>query len=313
MISPIVIVGPTAVGKTKLSIEVAKAFQGEVISGDSMQVYKGMDIGTAKISPNEMEEVPHHLIDIRNPNESYSVADFTEQVKETAHQILNRGNRPVVAGGTGLYIQALLDDYQFEEKQSDSNVRLNLENEANHQGIEYLYERLKTIDPTEAEKIPIQNKRRIIRALEIFELTGKTKSEWNNQETHSHIFEHSIVIGLEMERAILYDRINNRVDQMVEDGLIDEVFSFYKMGYEDFQSMKGIGYKEFIPYFKGEWTKEEAIDRLKRNSRRFAKRQMTWFKNKMNVQWYSISPEHYSENFQKILYDLAGMIKEKEK
>lgn len=313
MISPIVIVGPTAVGKTKLSIEVSKAFNGEVISGDSMQVYKGMDIGTAKISQEEMEGIVHHLIDIKNPDEPYSVADFTEQVRETARQIISRGKRPIVAGGTGLYIQALIDNYQFEEKQTDPAVRLNLEYEAKQLGIDHLYERLQQIDPKEAEKIPVQNERRIIRALEIYELTGKTKSEWNDKESNFHLFEDSILIGLEMERTILYDRINERVDQMIVNGLVEEVYSFYKKGYEDYQSMKGIGYKEFIPYFKGEWTKEEAIERLKRNSRRFAKRQMTWFKNKMNLHWYTITPDHYSENFQKILEDLAGMIEEKEK
>ncbi|MFD2045729.1 tRNA (adenosine(37)-N6)-dimethylallyltransferase MiaA [Ornithinibacillus salinisoli] len=306
----VTIVGPTAVGKTKLSIEVAKRFDGEIISGDSMQVYKGMDIGTAKITTNEMQGVPHHLIDIKDPGESYSVADFQESVQKYINEIASRNKLPIIVGGSGLYIQATLFDYNFANDKRDETVTKRLEEDLKRYGNEVMYNRLRKIDPTQADKIHPNNYRRVIRALEIVETTGLTMSEYQKQQAEDSPYD-VFLIGLEMDRPELYDRINKRVDQMVSDGIIEEVQDLYKQGYENCQSMKAIGYKEFLPYLKGESDLQHSIELLKRNSRRYAKRQYTWFKNKMDVNWYSVSPKTINENFRIILEDLAGFLKDK--
>ncbi|SFD78785.1 tRNA dimethylallyltransferase [Lentibacillus persicus] len=303
----IAIVGPTAVGKTSLSLEVANRFNGEVISGDSMQVYQGLDIGTAKVTEEERENIPHYMIDIKNPAESFSVADYQSYVQHYIEKIDSRGKLPVIAGGSGLYIQAALYNYQFSDKKRDPELTGQLEKKLEEQGSGVLYEQLKQVDPEQAAKIHPNNHRRLIRALEVYESTGKTMTEFQRtQRNHSPY--NPIFIGLEMDRERLYQRINKRIDEMLAKGLVEEAKSLYDQGYENYQAMRGIGYKEFIPYFKGEQPFNETVQLLKRNSRRYAKRQYTWFKNKMDVNWYTVSPEHASGVFENILADLAGML-----
>ncbi|WP_077326330.1 tRNA (adenosine(37)-N6)-dimethylallyltransferase MiaA [Virgibacillus siamensis] len=305
----IAVVGPTAVGKTRLSLEIAKTFNGEVISGDSMQVFKGMDIGTAKITSHEMKGIPHYMIDIKNPDEPFSVADFQNHVQHHIDAISSRSKLPIIAGGSGLYIQGALYNYNFSEQPRDAEVTDRLERQLNRDGAGSLYNRLKITDPQQAAKIHPNNHRRVIRALEIFETTGKTMTEYQNEQVAESLY-NPILIGLEMDRELLYKRINLRVDEMINAGLIEEAEYFYRQGLADYQSMKGIGYKEFIPYFKNEQTLDKSVELLKRNSRRYAKRQYTWFKNKMHVNWYEMTPETIEETFRKILRDLAGMLEE---
>lgn len=302
----IAIVGPTAVGKTKLSIEVAKRFSGEVISGDSMQVYRGMDIGTAKITKEEMQGITHYMIDMKDPDEPFSVADFQQYVTHYIDIISKKNKLPTLVGGSGLYVQAALYSYNFPTYKRDEEVVEKLENEIAAFGIEPLYKRLQEIDPKQAAKIHPNNYRRVVRALEIYETTGKRMSDFQQQVKESP-FDVKL-IGLEMQRDELYKRINHRVDMMMERGLINEVKKLYQKGYTHEQSMQAIGYKEFIPYFKGEKTLEEAVETLKQNSRRYAKRQYTWFRNKMDVVWYDVSNGAINEKFRKILDDLAGFL-----
>lgn len=303
----IVIVGPTAVGKTSLSISLARRLDGEIISGDSMQVYRGMDIGTAKIRPEEMEGIPHHLIDIRNPDETYSAAEFKRDVNEKVTEITEKNRIPILVGGSGLYIQAALYDFNFSDIPRDEKWTEKLMKEAGEDGIDRIYRKLKEVDPEQAEKIHPNNHRRIIRALEIYEATGKTKTEWEKEQKRESPYE-PLIIGLTMEREKLYEQINRRVDQMMENGLLEEVETLYRQGYENTQAMKAIGYKEFIPYLEGEIMLEDAIETLKRNSRRFAKRQYTWFRNKLPVTWYLINPEEKDEKFLQIINNVAGIL-----
>lgn len=304
----IAVVGPTAVGKSSLSIEIAKKFHGQVISGDSMQVYHGLDIGTAKVKKQEMQHIPHHMLDIKQPEDSFSVADYRDYVQSFIKQITDAGQLPILAGGSGLYIQAALFDYQFSETRRDPERTKELEQQVQRDGPEVLHDYLQTIDPKQAEKIHPNNHRRLIRAVEIYETTGKTMTE--NQQKQGESPYDPIFIGLEMDRKQLYERINKRVDIMMDNGLLNEVTRLYKQGLENAQSMSGIGYKEFIPYLKGEQHLEEAIEKVKQNSRRFAKRQYTWFKNKLDVHWYCIQPETIDQKFQIILTDLAGILQE---
>lgn len=285
----IVIVGPTAVGKTATSIDLAKHFGGEVISGDSMQVYKGMDIGTAKISRNEMDDVPHHLIDIKQPNEPFSVADFQSLAKKSISSIYNHGNIPFIVGGTGLYVNAVIYDYDFSEASEDPAFREQLNNFADEHGNDALHEQLKVVDPQSYDQLHPNNRRRVIRALEVFHVTGKPLAEQRNK-IESSLYD-TTVIGLTMDRDVLYDRINQRVDQMISEGLIEEVEKLHKLGYSDCQSMQAIGYKEILDYVRGNVTQEAAIAQLKQNSRRFAKRQLTWFRNKMNISWFDMTTD----------------------
>ncbi|MFD2749211.1 tRNA (adenosine(37)-N6)-dimethylallyltransferase MiaA [Virgibacillus siamensis] len=304
----IAVVGPTAVGKTKLSVEIAKAFNGEVISGDSMQIFKGMDIGTAKITDQEKQGIPHYMIDIKNPEEPFSVADFQKYVQHYIEEISSHNKLPVIAGGSGLYIQGALYNYNFSEQPRNEDFTADLEEQLIREGALPLYERLERIDPQQAAKIHPNNHRRVIRALEIYETTGKTMTEYQSKQVLESPY-NPILIGLEMDRKLLYERINQRVDEMVQNGLTAEAEFFYQKGLTDVQSMKGIGYKEFIPYFEHRQTLEESIEILKRNSRRYAKRQYTWFRNKLDVAWYDITPVATEERFRNILGDLAGMLK----
>lgn len=300
----IIIVGPTAVGKTKLSIDLAKRLNTEVISGDSMQVYKGMNIGTGKVTETEMENIPHHMLDILHPDEAFSVAEYQRMVQQKINQINNTDNIPLLVGGSGLYIQAVLYDYIFSEQKRDETLTKELEKRMEAEGNLVLYNELKQLDPTQAAAIHPNNKRRLIRALETYYTTGKTMSERHAKQQHTPIYEH-VLIGLEMDREQLYNQINQRVDQMIEHGLIEEVTYLYEQNYEHTQAMKAIGYKEIIPYLKGETDLETAVSLLKRNSRRYAKRQYTWFKNKMNIQWYNLSEKKYDTIVEEIMNDLT--------
>lgn len=284
----VVLLGPTAVGKTKTSIELAKKFDGEIISGDSMQIYKGMDIGTAKITPQEMEGIPHHLIDIKLPYESFSVAEFQKLVREKITDITSRGKLPMIVGGTGLYIQSVIYDYQFSDAPSDEEFRDRLEKRVQIEGNEVIYQELKEVDPEGARNIHPNNIRRVIRALEIIHCTGKTMSQFQEGQSPNLLYE-TAIIGLTMERDQLYDRINRRVDLMMDQGLLEEVESFFRSGLKDCQSIQAIGYKELYEYFAHQIPLDEAIENLKQNSRRYAKRQLTWFRNKMEVQWFDMT------------------------
>ncbi|SET39088.1 tRNA dimethylallyltransferase [Salinibacillus kushneri] len=303
----VAVVGPTAVGKTKLSVELAKRFKGEIISGDSMQIYKGLDIGTAKVTEEERQGIPHYMIDIRDPYEDFSVADFQEHVQYYIDTIHERGLLPILAGGTGLYIQSALYNFNFSSHKRDDQFEQKMIAAINEKGIEPFYNKLMKVDPEQAKKIHPNNRRRVIRALEVYENTGLTMSELQQKQADESPY-NPILIGLSMEREELYKRINQRVDLMMEEGLLKEAKKLYDKGLKNAQSMQGIGYKEFVPYFYGEWTLYESIERLKRNSRRYAKRQYTYFRNKMDVHWYSISESTIQETFSLIFQDLEGML-----
>ncbi|MBM7659275.1 tRNA dimethylallyltransferase [Bacillus mesophilus] len=304
----VVIIGPTAVGKTKLSIEVAKRFNGEIISGDSMQIYRSMDIGTAKITPEEMEGIPHHLIDIKDPTEPYSTAEFQTDVRKLIQEITARGKLPIIVGGTGLYIQSVIHNYHFSEKGSDEAVRKQLETELAEKGIDVLMERLQQIDPISAESIHPNNHRRVIRALEVYITTGKTMSDYMDEQEEELLYDLAL-IGLTLDREILYHRINQRVDLMVEEGLEEEVRKLHDLGIKDVQSIQAIGYKELYQYLDGLISFQDAIELLKRNSRRYAKRQLTWFRNKMDVKWFDMTEGDYEKKFIEIIEYIAGKLK----
>lgn len=281
----VAIVGPTAVGKTSLSIDLAKRFNGEIISGDSMQVYRGLDIGTAKVTPEEMDGVPHHLINVRELDENYSVADFQVAARQTIQEITERGRLPIVVGGTGLYIQSLLWDYKLgsEGEPEDDTLRKSYEHFAEKNGNQALWERLQAVDSLAAEKIHFNNRKKMIRALEVFELTGHSILEPKEQPKKLY---DSFLIGLNTDRAILYQRINHRVDLMVEQGLLEEAKKLAET--PNVQAAQGIGYKELFPYFAGEMPLEAALEEVKLHSRRYAKRQLTWFRNRMSVHWFDL-------------------------
>ena len=284
----LVIIGPTAVGKTNLSIEMAKQYNGEIISGDSMQIYRGMDIGTAKITKEEMQGIPHHLIDIKEPEENFSVAEFQLLVRAKINEIAKRGKLPIIVGGTGLYIQSVIYDYQFSDVPGDEAFRLELEERVKRIGNDALYKELQAVDPESAAQIHPNNVRRVIRALEIFHLTGKTMQEYQRKQQPDLMYETALV-GLTMDREKLYERINLRVDIMVKQGLLDEVKSLYNQGLRDCQSIQAIGYKEIYDYLDEKVTWDVAVEQLKQNSRRYAKRQLTWFRNKMDVKWFDMT------------------------
>ena len=280
----ILIAGPTASGKTKTSVMLAKAIDGEIISADSMQIYQGMDIGTAKIKPEEMEGVPHYMIDEWPADYPCSVAAFKNRVNMYLEQIYAKGKTPILVGGTGFYINAILYDTKFEETEADTTYRTALEEIAKTQGALALHEQLKTVDPKSAEAIHPNNVKRVIRALEYYKDIGMPISEHNEKEKGKREENESpydyTFFALSMDRATLYERINLRIDQMIEEGLVEEVKSFYDSGIDlDLPSMKAIGYKEFFPYFRGEQSLETCIEKLKQNTRNYAKRQMTWFRN----------------------------------
>lgn len=284
----IILTGPTAVGKTSLSIHLAKAIGGEIISADSMQIYKHMDIGTAKILPDEMDGIPHYLVDELEPDDEFNVVRFQHMAKKAMEQIYNNGHIPIIVGGTGFYIQALLYDIDFSKTEDETPYRTMLSQYAKEHGAIALHQKLKEIDPVSAEKIHPNNVKRVIRAIEYFEQTGEPISKHNEIQAKKESPYNFLYLVLTHDREVLYHRIDQRVDCMMEQGLEEEVKHLLNMGYsEDLVSMQGLGYKEFIPYFKGERTLEEAVYILKRDTRHFAKRQLTWFKREKDVTWLS--------------------------
>ena len=282
----IVLTGPTAVGKTKLSIELAKSIGGEIISADSMQVYRHMDIGSAKVTKEEMQNVPHHLIDILEPWDAFNVVVFKEKCLEVLDGIYQRGNIPIVTGGTGFYIQALLRDIDFTENVENSEYREYLETLANEKGADFLHEMLLEVDPVSAAAIHANNIKRTIRALEYNHFTGKCISEHNELEKQKEPAYNSCYFVLNDERDRLYKNIELRIDQMLENGLVDEVKRLRDMGCRrGMVSMQGLGYKEILAYLEGEYSLEKAVEILKRDTRHFAKRQLTWFRRETDVIW----------------------------
>lgn len=293
----VVLTGPTAVGKTKLSIELAKAIGGEIISADSMQVYKYMDIGSAKISQVEMQEIPHHLINVLEPTEDFNVVIFQQKCKECIKDIYKRGHIPILTGGTGFYIQAVLNDIDFTENKEDNEYRASLEELADLKGGEYLHDMLRSVDPEAAEAIHSNNIKRIIRALEYHHLTGEKISVHNKIEQEKESVYNSCYFVLNDERHKLYQRIDERVDEMIENGLVEEVNSLRKMGcHSGLVSMQGLGYKEILSYLNGKLDFERAVYLLKRDTRHFAKRQLTWFRREKEVIWIDKSEFMYDDN-----------------
>lgn len=275
----LVLGGPTAVGKTELSIKLAKELNGEIISADSMQIYKYMDIGSAKVTKDEMNGVKHHLIDIIEPDIPFSVADFKEYGDKAIKEILNKNKFPIIAGGTGLYINSLTCNMTFTEAEKDEEYRIYLEKLCDENGNNYVHEMLKEIDPISYKEIHPNNRKRVIRALEVYKLTGKPFSSYNAGEDFYKSDYDVYYFVLTMNRERLYNRINKRVDIMIENGLLDECIKLKKMGYTPYmQSMQGIGYKEMLYYLDGQISLEDAINMIKQGSRNYAKRQLTWFR-----------------------------------
>ncbi|MFE0556665.1 tRNA (adenosine(37)-N6)-dimethylallyltransferase MiaA [Paenibacillus sp. NPDC058910] len=303
----LVLIGPTAVGKTKMSIEIAKEFGCEIISGDSMQVYRGMDIGTAKISVEEMEGVPHHLIDIHEPDHPYSVAEFQEQSQRLITEITQRGKLPFIVGGTGLYVESVCYGYQFSETGADEVFREEQFCYANEHGAEALHQKLAEVDPETAERLHPNDLRRVVRALEVFHVTGVPLSTQLAPQTKQSPYDLCLV-GLTMDRQMLYNRIEERIDLMLSQGLVDEVAALMNKGFAPgLVSMQGLGYKEIVSYLSGEFSYEEAVVLLKRDTRRFAKRQLSWFRHMKDIEWVDVTDSgNFSANYQKIRAIIAG-------
>ena len=281
----IVICGPTASGKTKLSIEIAKKINGEIVSADSMQIYKDMTIGTAKPTPEEMQGIKHYLIDFVLPNQRYSVADYNKDALKAIDEIIKKGKTPIVVGGTGLYVNSLIYGIEYSDIEVDIEYREKLEKIAESEGIERLYEMAKKIDPEAIKNISKNDQKRICRILEIYHTTGKNKTEQEKESRKNGPKYQYLLYGITMDREKLYDRINKRVDIMINDGLIEEVQNVVKK-YDEFPTaMQGLGYKEVVEYLNGITTKEEMIEKIKMETRRYAKRQLTWFKKCENIKW----------------------------
>ena len=307
----IILTGPTAVGKSALSVELAKQINGAIISADSMQVYRHMDIGSAKITPGEMQGITHYMIDELEPDEEFHVVRFVTMAKEYLNKIYADGKIPIIAGGTGFYIQALLYDIDFTKQQCDETYREKLEALAKERGAEYLHGMLREVDPASAETIHANNIKRVIRALEFYHLSGKKISEHNETERQKQSPYNFAYFVLTDERAKLYDRIDRRVDAMVEAGLVDEVKKLKAMGCSrKMVSMQGLGYKEILAYLDGEYTLEEAIYIIKRETRHFAKRQLTWFNRERDVIW--LDKQAFGYDDAAILANMISILEEKE-
>lgn len=303
----LVIGGPTAVGKTELSIDLAKRLNGEIISADSMQIYKYMDIGSAKVSKGEMNGVVHHLIDVVDPSINFSVADYKEQGEKAIKEIISRGKLPIIVGGTGLYINSLTCNMNFTEAEKDEEYRKELDKLANEHGNNYIHEMLKEIDPISYNEIHANNRKRVIRALEVYNLTGNPFSSYNAGEDFykSEYDVHYYV--LTMDREKLYERINLRVDIMMEKGLLEECIKLKEMGYtSSMQSMQGIGYKEILYYLEGNVKLQEAINMIKQGSRNYAKRQLTWFRRDKRVTFLDKDKLSYVEILEKVIGDIGN-------
>ncbi|WP_424765972.1 tRNA (adenosine(37)-N6)-dimethylallyltransferase MiaA [Paenibacillus sp. sgz302251] len=299
----LVLIGPTAVGKTRMSLDIAKAWNAEIVSGDSMQVYRGMDIGTAKIAPHEREGIPHHLIDICEPEEAYSAADFQAGAAHAIKEIAAREKLPFIVGGTGLYIESVCYQYQFADHGSDEAFRQEQESFAAEHGAEALHSRLAAIDPPAAQRLHPNDLRRVVRALEVYHMTGQTFSEQQAGQTKDSPYE-LCIIGLTMDRAVLYRRIEERIDLMLEQGLLDEVKRLLERNLPPHAvALQALGYKEMIDYLLGNCSYEAAVERLKRDTRRFAKRQLSWFRHMKDIHWID-----NGENFHNNLQAIHGII-----
>ncbi len=308
--SLIIIAGATAVGKTDLSVSLAKKINGEIISADSMQVYKGMDVGTAKITAEEMDGVPHYLIDEYDPADEFNVYEFKNQAKKYINEIQSRDKVPILVGGTGFYIQAVLYNIDFTEEEDDSDFRKNYEEILEKDGPEVLHGMLKAVDPAAAEEIHPNNTKRVIRALVFHQITGGKISEHNQEQRQKTSPYNYAYFVLNRERDVIYDRINQRVDLMVERGLLSEVQGLLDKGYSpDLVSMQGLGYKEVALYLNGQISLEESIDRIKQGTRHFAKRQITWFKREKDAIWCNY--EDFSSK-EELLEHMLLTLKEKE-
>mgnify|MGYP001028647230 CR=1 FL=1 len=300
------ILGPTGIGKTSVSLEVAKNLNGEIISCDSMQIYKYMDIGTAKITNENMNNIPHYLIDIVYPSDEFTVHDYKLKAEEYIYNINFRNKLPILVGGTGLYLNSIVYELKFTNVEPNMKLREKYDQIADEYGNEKLYDKLVKIDPLSAENININDRKRIIRALEIFNETGKPMSNYNKDFRKESNKYDLIMIGLTMDRPILYSRINNRVDKMFEMGLVEEVEGLLNMGYsKDLISMKAIGYKEIIPYIEGKASLEETTELLKRNTRRYAKRQLTWFRRDKRIKWIDVGQFKSLQSIGKFISDYA--------
>lgn len=300
----IILTGPTAVGKTALSIELAKNLNAEIISADSMQIYEYMDIGSAKVTKEEMDGVVHHMIDEVKPDFSFSVSEFQNRANKYIKEISNKGKNVLVTGGTGLYLNSLIYNMDFAKSNSNSKIREELEKELEEKGIDYMHEKLKSLDSDAASRIHKNNTKRVIRALEVC-LDGKKMQDFSNDLKYNEDYL-PIIIVLNRDREILYDRINKRVDIMMESGLVEEVKNLLNMGYDkNLISMQGIGYKEIVKYLEGEYTLDEAIEIIKRDSRRYAKRQITWFKRYKDSKWFDL--EEYN-NIEILKEDILNYI-----
>lgn len=303
----LVVVGPTAVGKTALGVELALSFNGEIISGDSMQVYKLLDIGTAKIRPEEARGIPHHLIDIREPDESFSVADFQQLAREKISEINQRGKLPILLGGTGLYVQAVLDKYEFGPQVEDHSYRQELQKLAAKKGQIFLHEQLKEVDPQAADKLHPNDLRRIIRALEYYHITGQQISI--NTAAVGSVDEErydAVRIGLTMDRQKLYRRIEERVDQMMKEGFLEEVEKLLALGYRpEQQALQGLGYKQLVRHLHGKLSLTDAVTLIKRDTRHFAKRQLTWFRRDTRIKWFNI--DNYGDR-ESLLREIKSII-----
>lgn len=306
----VILTGPTAAGKTALSLQLAKAIGGEIISADSMQVYRHMNIGSAKILPEEMQGIPHHLIDILEPNEEFNVVTFQKAAKECIKEIGSRNHIPILTGGTGFYIQAVLYDIDFTENEENTAYRRELESLAEEKGNSFLHQMLEEVDAQSASVIHENNRKRMIRALEFYRMTGEKISEHNEAEQKKEAAYNACYFVLTDERQLLYERIDRRVDHMIEDGLVKEVAFLKELGCtREMVSMQGLGYKEILGYLEGDISLEQAIYLIKRDTRHFAKRQLTWFRREKDVIWVPQNEFGYEES--KILAFLLEKLEQK--
>ena len=306
----IVLTGPTAVGKTKLSIALAKAVNGEIISADSMQVYRYMDVGSAKITPDEMDGVPHHLVDVLEPTEDFNIVLFQQLAKKSMEEIYSKGRIPILVGGTGFYIQAITRDIDFTQSEQDDSYRKELESLAAEKGSSFLHDMLASVDPKSAEDIHENNVKRVIRALEFYKQNGTRISE-HNEEQKEHVSPYNLAyFVLNAPRPLLYERIDARVDEMLKNGLVEEVKTLQRMGcHRGMVSMQGLGYKEILAWLEGEYPYDEAIRILKRDTRHFAKRQLNWFRREGEVTW--VDKDKFDYNDSRVLDYMLSVCREK--
>lgn len=306
----IVLTGPTAVGKTKLSIALAKAVNGEIISADSMQVYRYMDVGSAKITPDEMDGVPHHLVDVLDPTEDFNIVLFQQLAKKSMEEIYSKGRIPILVGGTGFYIQAITRDIDFTQSEQDDSYRQELEALAAEKGSSFLHDMLASVDPKSAEDIHENNVKRVIRALEFYKQNGTRISE-HNEEQKEHVSPYNLAyFVLNAPRPLIYERIDARVEEMLKNGLVEEVKTLQRMGcHRGMVSMQGLGYKEILAWLEGEYPYDEAVRILKRDTRHFAKRQLTWFRREGEVTW--VDKDKFDYNDSQILTYMLSVCREK--